>query len=264
MITSVQNAKVKKVAELQSKAKVRREEGLYIVEGRKMFLEAPTSDIEECYVLPSFIDNADEKVRRKLESLSYETVSDEVFMRMSDTKTPQGVLLVLRMRNISEDEIIRADNTEVPLILVLEELQDPGNLGTIIRTAEGAGVTGIIASPGTVDRFNPKAVRSSMGSLFRMPYALSEDIHESLGRMKKEGITVYAAHLLGTSYHYDFDYRKPSAFLIGNEGNGLRKETADKADTYVRIPMEGKVESLNAGIAAALLMYEANRQRRQK
>ena len=145
-------------------------------------------------------------------------------------------------------------------VLVLEGIQDPGNLGTMLRTGEGAGIAGILADRQTVDRYNPKVVRSTMGSLYRVPYVVSEDLRESVKTLKKRGFSVYAAHLKGTENYTDIRYPKASAYLIGNEGNGLTDETAQLADTYVRIPMEGRVESLNAAVAAALLMYEWHRQ----
>ena len=141
-------------------------------------------------------------------------------------------------------------------------LQDPGNMGTIIRTAEGAGATGVIISSDSVDIYNPKVIRSTMGSVFRVPIYVSNDLKKDIDRIRGKDITVYAAHLNGRQF-YDNDYTKGSAFLIGNEGNGLRKETADAADIYVRIPMCGKVESLNAAIASSVLMFEAARQRRE-
>ena len=139
--------------------------------------------------------------------------------------------------------------------MVLEDIQDPGNLGTIFRTAEGAGASGIILSEGCVDIYNPKTVRATMGSLYRMPFIYSHELSETIGKLKAAGLTVYAAHLKGERSYDEIDY-SDSAFLIGNEGNGLKDETAALADTYIRIPMEGSLESLNASVAASVLMYE--------
>ena len=147
-------------------------------------------------------------------------------------------------------------------MLITENVQDPGNLGTMFRTAEGAGVTGILMSKNTVDVFNPKTIRSTMGSVYRMPFLYTEDIKESVELLKRQGISCYAAHLKGKDFYEKSDYTQPTAFLIGNEGNGLSEELADTADTYIKIPMGGKLESLNAAMAAGILMYEANRQRR--
>ena len=148
------------------------------------------------------------------------------------------------------------------MILVLDNLQDPGNLGTIFRTGEAAGVTGILMSRDCVDVYNPKVVRSTMGAIFRMPFCYAESLTEVIQEMKTQGIYTYAAHLGGACIYDEPDYRKPSAFFIGNEGNGLSDEVAGLADCCLKIPMEGCVESLNAAIAATVLVFEAGRQRR--
>lgn len=141
------------------------------------------------------------------------------------------------------------------LFAVLEDIQDPGNLGTIFRTGEGAGVTGIIMSKGTVDIFNPKTIRSTMGSVYRIPFVYEEDLASVIRQLKKANVSVYAAHLKGTKNYNEIKYAD-TAFLIGNEGNGLKDETAALADEYIKIPMSGQVESLNVAVATALLMYE--------
>ena len=147
--------------------------------------------------------------------------------------------------------------------MILEDIQDPGNLGTILRTGEGAGISGIIATRGTADLTNPKTVRSTMGSIFRVPYVVTDDLHETILSLKQRGFTIYAAALEGSVLYDVPDYTAPSAFLIGNEGNGLTAEAYAAADKAVRIPMSGMVESLNAAVASAILMYEARRQKQR-
>lgn len=147
-------------------------------------------------------------------------------------------------------------------LLIVEGIQDPGNLGTMIRTGEGAGVTGVIMDKSTVDIFHPKVIRATMGSIYRMPFYSASDLAGTVGQLKERGISLYAAHLAGDMAYDEPDYTGPVGFLVGNEGKGLSPQAAGLADAYVRIPMEGSVESLNAAVAAALLMYEANRQRR--
>ena len=159
------------------------------------------------------------------------------------------------------EDILEAEDAH---LLVLDNLQDPGNLGTILRTAEGAGVTGIIISKESVDIYNPKVIRSTMGSIYRVPFVYVEDLKEAIAKVKAHGIFTYAAHLDGKNSYDKEDYTKKTAFLIGNEGNGLRKEIADLADTWIRIPMQGQVESLNAAIATSVLMFETARQRRNQ
>ena len=265
MITSAANQKVKKIVQLNKKAVERKKEDVFVAEGVKMFLEAPEGSLCEVYVsenLSGFPEGQGEKVRRKLEMCGYETVSEEVFRKMSDTQTPQGILCVVRQQHYTMKEMLQ--KRECPLFLVLENLQDPGNLGTIFRAGEGAGVCGVVMSRDTADIYNPKAIRATMGSVYRVPFCYTDHLEEAIGWMKSAGIKVFAAHLKGERSYDRCDYRKPSAFLIGNEGKGLTAETAALADFYVKIPMEGKVESLNAAVASALLVFEAARQRRKE
>jgi TrmH family RNA methyltransferase len=146
--------------------------------------------------------------------------------------------------------------------MVLDNLQDPGNLGTIVRTAEGAGVDAVFMSKETVDIYNPKTIRSTMGSIYRMPVVYVEDVVELLESFRQKGIKSYAAHLQGEHSYDQENYTEGTAILIGNEGNGLRDEVSEKADIWVQIPMKGQVESLNAAIAASIMMFEVSRQRR--
>ncbi len=269
MITSVANNKIKRVVTLQEKSRARTKENVFVAEGIKMFEEAPVEKMQELYIEEKLYRELLEKpAGDKIEAcrqsgVFVETVSEEVFLRMSDTQSPQGILCVMeRLSHTCEEMIADAQRRQkeegrAPLFLVLEDIQDPGNLGTMIRTAEGAGADGIIMSRGTVDIYNPKTIRSTMGSLYRMPFGYVQELSEVIEKLKGAGVTVYAAHLKGEKYYHQMDYSGGAAFLIGNEGNGLKKETADLADSYLKIPMEGKLESLNASIAAALLMYQA-------
>ena len=146
--------------------------------------------------------------------------------------------------------------------VALEDLRDPGNLGTILRTSEAAGVTGIILSGSSVDMYNPKVVRSTMGAIFRVPHFYAEDFLQEMEAFQKGGATLYAAHLSGTQYYDEPEYAGRTVIMIGNEANGLSDAAAEKADCLVKIPMEGKAESLNAAVATSLFVYEAYRKRR--
>lgn len=262
MITSTSSSQVKHVISLLSKAKERKKSKEYIVEGVRMVSEIPAELIVKVYISERFHNNnpeyACELVRKHGVSLdSIEIVSDNVFDRMSETQTPQGIMAIVRMRDNSIDDMLTGN----PLLILIENLQDPGNLGTILRMGEGAGVTGIIMNSNTVDIYNPKTIRSTMGSIFRVPFVYVQDFGEAVSQCQKAGIKVYAAHLDGESTYLEEDYTKASAFLIGNEGNGLTDDITKKADTLIRIPMQGEVESLNAAIACTILTYEAVRQR---
>lgn len=261
MITSSSNTKIKQIIQWQTKAKERRNAGIFLTEGFKMFEEAPAEQIREIYLSHGVLERAmtEERYAGKLEKIGYEVVVDELFRKMSDTQTPQGILCVVDRPQYTLEELLQ---TERPLLMVLENLQDPGNLGTILRTGEGAGITGVIMSRDTVDLFNPKTIRATMGSVFRVPFIYVETLSAAMEKMRARGIHTYAAHLAGKRYYDSFSFAEPTAFLIGNEGNGLSPELAELAEAYLKIPMEGRVESLNAAIAASLLMYEAHRQRR--
>lgn len=248
------------------------------MEGIRMFREAPASWVQQVYVSESFLRNhGTEELNRQVE---YEVLSDKLFAAVSDTQTPQGVLCLLRMPEYTLSDVLGSDRTVNtaqrgqsahavqtaqpvrPHVLLLESIQDPGNLGTMIRTGEGAGISGIVMNSTTVDIFNPKVIRATMGSIFRVPFVTAADFPGTLQELKGQGIRLFAAHLEGSCSYEEPDYTVGTGFLIGNEGNGLSEEIAAMADSRIRIPMAGQVESLNAAIAATLLMYEAARQRR--
>lgn len=257
MITSVSNAQVKNVILLNQKAKARREQGLFVAEGRKMFGEAPKDWVSKVYVTEAL--SGDEELMKKVSEYPHEIVADSVFKQMSDTQTPQGILTVLKKPSYTLEDVLQGEN---PLVMVLEDLQDPGNAGTIIRTGEGAGICGVILTRTSVDVTNPKVIRSTMGSIYRIPFIYVEDVVSLKQIFEERKIRSYAAHLLGKNSYDGESYLGGTAFFIGNEGNGLTDAAAEAADCLIRIPMCGKVESLNAAMASGILMYEAARQRR--
>lgn len=309
------NAKIKEIQKLTEKSKARREAGLFVIEGPRMFIETPLEWIEEIYVTQRFLDNADSGLLGMAEGssvdgdsttpasaspassvgdstetastspatstgsvenshsdystsirasemitwMNHEIITEEQMKKLTDTVTPQGILCIVRQPSYTLDDILSHPGHR--LIMILEDIQDPGNLGTIFRTAEGAGASGIIMTKGCVDLFNPKVVRSTMGSIYRVPFFVTDDIEGTINSVKNAQIEVFAAHLKGEHFYDEIAY-KDAAFLIGNEGNGLKNSTAALADTYIKIPMAGKLESLNASMAAGILMYEHNRQMR--
>lgn len=258
LISSTNNPQIKNLALLQRKAKARKEQGLFVVEGIKMILEAKDSGLlNKVYMSESFYQN-NNKLSELFSHIDYGLLSDTVFKQVTDTMTPQGIMGTVRIPVHSLDKMIEKKNG---FILLLEDIRDPGNLGTIIRTAEGAGVTGIILNSSCADILQPKVVRSTMGSIYRVPYYESSDFIGLLSRLKKAGFSLYAAHLSGSSYDTKGGYLGRCGLMIGNEAAGLSEEASSMADKLIRIPMAGKVESLNAAVAAAILMYEAARQR---
>lgn len=257
MITSTSNAQVKQLLQLQKKSRVRNDAKVFLVEGLRMFAEVPAERVEKVYISETLYNK--KRGELNLERFRTEILSDAVFQYVSDTKTPQGILCILKREEYDVNTLLNMEN---PHFIVLDNLQDPGNLGTIVRTAEGAGVDAVFLSKDCVDIYNPKTIRSTMGSIYRMPVIYIEDLLLLLKSFKEKGITSYAAHLDGKNSYDQEDYTSGTAILIGNEGNGLRKEVAENADILVRIPMQGKVESLNAAVAASILMFEVFRQRR--
>ncbi len=250
-ISSTSNSQIKYLIGLQNKSSMRKKDKVFIVEGIKMYKETPKDKIVSVYVSESF----EKEHMGELEH--YILVSDNVFNQISDTVTPQGILTIVRQKEYKLEKIL--DNSKKQLFLILENIQDPGNLGTMIRTAEGAGVSAVIMSKNTVDMYNPKVIRSTMGSIYRVPFIISEDLESTIDQIKSNNIQVYAAHLNGKNYFDEENYNSSTAFLIGNEANGLSDEISQKADKLVKIHMCGQVESLNAAIASAILMYEAKK-----
>lgn len=177
MITSTSNQQIKQLLQLRKKAKARADQDVFVVEGIKMYQEAPGERLVHTYVSETFYN----KKREILSGAEVTVLSDRVFESVSDTKSPQGILCLVRQYHYTLEELLGT----APLIMILENLQDPGNLGTILRTAEGAGVTGILLSDNCVDIYNPKVIRSTMGSVYRMPFFYSSDLKQDLLTLKK-------------------------------------------------------------------------------
>ena len=254
MITSTANEKIKHVTTLVKNAKARRKEGVFVVEGERIAGEIPKSVLVECFVSEDYPmkDNVRKVFGYEVEPVE---VSSAVFKKMSDTQSPQGILCVCRTFTTPVDEYLKKKAKGDLKLLILEGIQDPGNLGTMIRTAEGAGFDAIIADENTADVYNPKVVRSTMGSLFRVPVIYTDDLAKAVDDIRNINVTVYAAHLKGKVGYRDESYGNRLAFLIGNEGSGLSDDISARADRLIRIPMKGKLESLNAAVAASLLMF---------
>ncbi len=246
-ITSASNAKIKYVRSLTQK-KAREENGEYTVEGIKSVRDAVNSDrdITAIYVSFSFFDKEHFDYP---ENITLCRVSDNIFEKMCDTKAPQGILAVIRISDDCDFEITDG------AYIYCDTVQDPGNLGTIIRTADAAGFNGGLLSEGCADLYNPKTVRSSMGSFFNTQVWRNVN-YEKIAELKSSGFNIIGGTLSDQSIDYrEASYKKPLIIVVGNEANGIRDEVL-KICTHVKIPILGKAESLNAGVAAAILMYE--------
>ncbi len=258
LITSKDNEFIKHLKKLKDK-KYREEYGEFIVEGIKMIQEA----IEEKATIKNIIVCDDCKNQEYFsKEFLYEIakyncvyVTEKIFLQITDVTNPQGILAVIDKKKINSDI-----NYDSDLFLILDNIQDPGNMGTILRTADSINLKQIIVAKGTADVYNPKVVRSTMGAIFRVKVIESEDLTKVVKEMKKRKIKVYATDLATNSSIYDVDYKK-SAIIIGNEANGVSKQLLDLADKKIKIPMIGKTESLNAAVATGIILYEAIREK---
>ncbi|MBO5177918.1 MAG: RNA methyltransferase [Lachnospiraceae bacterium] len=255
MITSTSNVQMKEITALLKKSKERKEKKAFVIEGRKMFEEIcqDKTKVIKAYFAESYVNAG--YAEEAMKEVPYEIVADSVFNSMAETVTPQGVLAIVRMPEYSLEDMISDAGT----LVLLENLRDPGNLGTIIRTAEAAGVSGVILSKESVDIYNPKVIRSTMGAVYRVPFLYVDDFLALLQDLRAREVRLLAAHLKGKKTFDKADYSGKVGILIGNEANGLSEEASELANEKVLIPMAGSVESLNAAVAAALLMYEAFR-----
>jgi TrmH family RNA methyltransferase len=258
-IDSRQNARVKELRRAFAEA-TPNQQGEVAIEGMHLVEEAIRSGLKLATVF--FSESARERAHKLLPQLSLHTeallLPDTVFAGAVPTETPQGVAALVRVKPSSLENVLKA---QPALLVITASLQDPGNLGTICRSAEAFGVTGLLLGERTVSPWNWKAMRASAGSLFRL-LAAKVELAAALPEIKSRGI-----HVLATSSHKgiaisDIDLRQPVAFIIGNEGAGVPKDVLAQADETVAIPQASSVESLNAGIAASILLYEAARQRK--
>ncbi len=250
-IDSTHNKIIKEINCLKNK-KDRDKRGLFILEGERLISEI-SNDWEIKYIAMA----KSYKGKRNYSENVY-IMSDSLFEKISDTVNPQGVLAVCSIKDFDAAGVDLGGN---PFYVILENVMDPGNMGTIIRTADAAGADGIFLSKGCVDIYNPKVIRSTMGSIFHLPIYRNINTREIVKRMNACGIITMAAHLKGNTTPYNVNMKGGCAVIIGNEANGLSDELSNEAGSLVRIPMPGKAESMNAGIAAGILIYEAVRQR---
>lgn len=270
-IESQDNKIIKKVKGLKVK-KNRDKEGLFVVEGLRFVKEIPNSwevlyyiisekffknNIEEVKKIETIITEIYESQHKKIELY---LVTDKLFDVVSDTENPQGLMAICKKRDILFEDVISKKDKK-SFYIILEDLQDPANIGTIIRTADACNVDGIFLTKGCVDIYNPKVLRGTMGSFFHLPIVEGINIDEVGEYFKKNSISMYATHLRGEIYPYDLNLTESCVFLIGNEGKGLSNESANMCDNLVKIPMLGKAESLNASVATSVILYEVVRQR---
>ncbi|HJV44406.1 MAG TPA: RNA methyltransferase [Bacillota bacterium] len=254
-IQSVQNPRVKNWVRLLSK-KGRMKDGLYIIEGEHLVEEALKAKMNiDCLIIQVGQEHKLHHLEIGATQIYY--VTDAVMRKLTETQTPQGICAIVQIERPSIEDIV----TDKSFILILDALQDPGNLGTIIRTADAVGVDAIILGRGTVDLYNPKVIRSTMGSIFHIPI-VEEDLECLLPQLKEMGFKRIAASLEGSVAYDQPIYDGPIAIVIGNEANGVSGQVLDQCEARIKIPIYGKSESLNAAIAAGIILYEVIRQRK--
>ena len=261
VISSKDNELVKHIKKLKDK-KYRDESNEYIIEGVKLIEEAVNENakIKKIIVCEDTTRTYEIPTNVMLEIAKYECVyvTDKIFSSITQVTNPQGIMAIIE-KNTENQEI---DYTE-DVIVVLDDVQDPGNLGTILRTVDSIGLKQIIVSKETADAFNPKVVRSTMGAIFRIRIIEVEDLKQTIKEMKKHHFKLMATSLQTENSIYDIDFNK-KIIVIGNESNGVSQEIQDMADEKAKIPMLGKTESLNASVAAGIVMYEYVRQKLNK
>ena len=260
VITSKDNDFVKHVKKLKEK-KYREEYGEFIIEGIKMIEEAinENAKIKQIVVCEDCKNSGGIPQDLLYTIAKYECVyvSEKVFTQMTDVSNPQGILAIIDKVGNKEASI----DFKEDLFLILDNIQDPGNMGTILRTADSINLKQILVSKGSSDVYNPKVVRSTMGAIFRVKVIECEDLVKTVKELKKHKIKVYATDLKTDKSIYDVDYKK-SAIVIGNEANGVSNEILETSDERIKIPMKGKTESLNAAVATSIILYEAIRPNR--
>jgi len=263
-ITSRDNGSIKHLRSLAN-PKNRRKQMAFLIEGVKMVEEALRENLGVTMVVaaPSLVQHHGKGVLKLAESRPVEIlwVSERLMDTISESKSPQPVMAVVKTKEHSEEELLGSSSG---LIVVAHQLQDPGNLGTIIRTAEAAGASGVAITANTVDPFNPKVIRASMGSILRLPIVHIADVREFIMTCKKKGYQTVATVLSGEKTHFDIDLTKPTTVILGQEGSGLSQDIMPDIDLHVRIPMAQTIDSLNVATAAAVILYEALRQRTGK
>ena len=262
IITSVQNARIKHVVALQQKSSLRREEGLFVVEGQR--------EIEHCKacgyeIVEVFLRSEEGGVRSEITPTT--VVSPQVYEKMAYRGSTEGMIAIAKCKDHSLSSLLTPPSSLLdkknPLIVVLESVEKPGNLGAILRSAEASGVDAVIVCDPLTDMYNPNLIRASIGGVFCVPTAVCSS-EECIAFLKERGISILTAQLQDSYEYYDYDMRSATAIVMGTESTGLTDQWRQAADAHIRIPMLGRLDSLNVSVSAAILMYEALRQRRSE
>ncbi|GAB6099166.1 RNA methyltransferase [Halanaerocella petrolearia] len=262
IISSFTNSKIKDLRSLYKK-KYRRQEGEFVLEGIRIIEEAIKEETEIKQVFYSDYLLRNQRGKELLHNLEGDStqvyqITDDLLQKVADTTSPQGILAIVKQVDYNLTDLLTGKQK---LFVIADQVQDPGNLGTIIRTADGVGADGVITTKGTVSLYNQKTIRATMGSLFRLPVYRENKLEELKKKLIENQIELVVADLQGDTYHYDIDYSQSVAVVAGNEGHGPRQDLIDEADELIKIPLVGGAESLNVAMATGVILYEALRQR---
>ena len=256
IITSVQNARVKHVVALQQKSSLRREEGLFVVEGQREIEHCIECGYEvmELFTVDGLQFTGDYPAT---------TVSRQVYEKMAYRGSTEGIIAVVKCKDHALSHLSPLTSHHSPLIIVLERVEKPGNLGAILRSADAANVDAVIVCDPLTDLYNPNLIRASIGAIFTVPVAVCSS-QECIDFLKERKIKILTAQLQDSYEYYDYDMCQATAIVMGTESTGLTQQWRDAADAHIRIPMLGRLDSLNVSVSAAILMFEAVRQRKVK
>ena len=256
-LTSVRNPKIKQLLLLQEKSRARRDSGLFVVEGLRELRRCIDAgfEVDTVFVAGFAADSAPRCAGAKV----FE-VSDEVYGKIAYREGTEGVIAEVKAREMTLGSLTLKEN---PLVVVLESVEKPGNLGAVLRSADAAGVDAVIVCDPLTDLYNPNLIRSSLGGIFTVPCACCTS-EEAIAFLKERGIQILSAQLQDSDWYYDRDMRRGTAIVIGTESTGLTQVWREAADAHIKIPMLGSLDSLNASVSAAVLMFEAVRQRNSR
>ncbi len=259
IITSAQNIRIKDLLALQEKSKERRKKGLFVVEGRRELLHCIEAGYEPytVFICPEILQKTDfEEIASKC-NCPYMEIPQHLYDKVAYRGGTEGVIAELHCKEMSLENLQLKQN---PLVVVLEAVEKPGNLGAVLRSADASGVDAVIVCDPLTDMYNPNLIRSSIGAIFTVPVATASS-EDTIKWLKSNGIKIYTAQLQDSEWYYDTDMKGGTAIVMGTEATGLTDAWRKAADAHIKIPMLGKLDSLNVSVSAAILMFEAVRQR---